>query len=250
MHHLDSSGGYRSLDSWVLASIIQLATQRFCRKFLLRNLDPTGRQYDQMTQSARSGKANIVEGSTRSSTSKETEIKLTDVSRGSLAELQSDYESWLLDRNQLPWRRDIPEAKAIYAIRLDPPAYGDDPVHDSCAHILTQQAKFAKWLDSPNPDTVANALLILLARVRRILVKQIEAQTETFAERGGFREKLTTIRTEARAHQEDAPACPDCDAPMKRRQAKTGPNAGKEFWGCATYPKCKGVLKIAENPTP
>ena len=251
-HHLDSSGGYRTLDSWVLANIIQLATQRFCRKHLTRDLDPTGRQYDQMTQSARSGVANIVEGSTRSATSKETEIKLTDVSRGSLSELQSDYENWLLNRKRTPWHRDTPEAKAIYAIRLDPPNYGADPAHDSCAHILAQQEKFAKWLDSENSETAANALLILITRARRTLVKQIETQTETFSQQGGFREKLTTIRTETRAQQENAPACPDCGAPMKRRKAKTGPNAGKEFWGCTKYPNCKGVLKIQapSAPTP
>jgi four helix bundle suffix protein len=250
MRHLDSSGGYRTLDSWVLANIAQLATQRFCRKFLTHDLDPTGRQYDQMTQAARSGKANIVEGSARSATSKETEMKLTDVARASLAELQSDFESWLLRRKQIPWHRDTPEAKAVFAVRLDPPNYGDDPVHDSCAHILAQQAKFTRWLDSENPDTVANALLIILARVRRTLVRQIETQTETVSERGGFREKLTTIRVETRARAEDAPNCPDCGAPMKRRKAKAGPNAGKEFWGCTTYPQCKGVLKISEKPAP
>jgi len=250
MHHLDSSGGYRGLDSWVLANIIQLATQDFCQKFLPHNLDPTGRQYDQMTQAARSGKANIVEGSARSATSKETEMKLTDVARASLAELQSDYENWLLRRKRTPWHRDTPEAKTIFAIRLDPPAYGDDPVHDSCAHILAQQEKFAKWLESENSETVANALLILITRARRTLLKQIETQTETFAAQGGFREKLTTIRVEARAQQENAPNCPDCGAPMKRRKARTGPNAGKEFWGCATYPKCKGIQEIPENPAP
>lgn len=250
MHHLDSSGGYRTLDSWVLASIVQLATQRFCQKFLTRDLDPTGRQYDQMTQAARSGKANIVEGSARSATSKETEMKLTDVSRASLAELQSDYENWLLRRKLVPWHRDTPEAKAVFAVRLDPPNYGNDLVHDSCVHVLAQQAKFARWLESENSETVANALLIIITRARRTLARQVETQTETFAARGGFREKLTTIRVEARARQEDAPACPDCGAPMKRRKARTGPNAGKEFWGCTAYPNCKALREIPEKPSP
>lgn len=48
--HLSPAGGYRRLDSWMLATIAQLATYRFCRRFLTRELDPTGRQYDQMTQ--------------------------------------------------------------------------------------------------------------------------------------------------------------------------------------------------------
>ena len=46
----DKTGGFRWLDSWVMGSVIQLATFRFCERFLTRQLDPTGRQYDQMTQ--------------------------------------------------------------------------------------------------------------------------------------------------------------------------------------------------------
>lgn len=38
-----------------------------------------------------------------------------------------------------------------------------------------------------------------------------------------------------------APACPECGAPMVRRQVKSGSNAGKKFWSCSTYPKCRGV---------
>lgn len=38
------SAGYRRLDSWVLASIAQFATYRFCEKFLTKAFDPTGRQ--------------------------------------------------------------------------------------------------------------------------------------------------------------------------------------------------------------
>lgn len=40
-----------------------------------------------MVQAARSGKQNIIEGSMASATSKETEIKLTNVARASLEEL-------------------------------------------------------------------------------------------------------------------------------------------------------------------
>lgn len=46
--NFDKPGGFRWLDSWVMGSIVQLATFRFCAKFLTRALDPTGRQYDQM----------------------------------------------------------------------------------------------------------------------------------------------------------------------------------------------------------
>ena len=41
--------------------------------------------------------------------------------------------------------------------------------------------------------------------------------------------------------QEAAPACPTCQAPMVRRTAKKGANAGTQFWGCSKYPVCRGT---------
>ena len=66
----DKHGGFRRLHSFTLATIVQLETLRFCRRFLTHDhreaddkfYDPKGRQYDQMTQAARSGRQNIIEG--------------------------------------------------------------------------------------------------------------------------------------------------------------------------------------------
>jgi four helix bundle suffix protein len=238
------TGGYFWLDSWILANIVQLGTQRFCARFLNRTNDPCGRQFDQMTQAARSGCANNAEGSARRATSKESEMKLTDVARASLAELAGDYLNWLLGKALAPWAKDSPEARAVYSVRLDKAEYGEDVVHDACAHILAQRKKFAKWLDSADDVVVANALLILIARVINMLNHQMERQGETFKEEGGFREKLTTIRHEATAEKEKAPACPECGAPMRKRKAKAGKNAGQEFWGCSKYPECSGIRNV------
>jgi len=154
--NFDKPGGFRWLDSWVMGSIVQLATFRFCEKFLTRQLDPTGRQYDQMTQAARSGVMNNVEGNERTSTSKETEMKLTNVAHASLSELKGDYEKWLLRHGALPWSLDSDESQRSYSTRLDPPNYGKNVARDSCAHILTQKAKFARWLDADDHEVAAN----------------------------------------------------------------------------------------------
>ena len=66
---------------------------------------------------------------------------------------------------------------------------------------------------------VANCLLILLSRTINMLGHQLQAQGKRFAEQGGFREKLTQERVEARGRQEGAPECPDCGKPMARRKA-------------------------------
>ena len=41
---------------------------------------------------------------------------------------------------------------------------------------------------------------------------------------------------------DDLVLCPKCSNPMILRKATKGQNAGKEFYGCTNYPKCKEVL--------
>lgn len=42
--------------------------------------------------------------------------------------------------------------------------------------------------------------------------------------------------------EEQSPLCPKCGDVMIKRTAKKGPNVGNQFWGCSTFPKCKGVI--------
>ena len=242
----DKHGGFRRLHTFTLATIVQLDTLRFCRRFLTSDpreagakfYDPKGRQYDQMTQAARSGRQNIIEGSERSATSKDTEMKLTDVARASLSELRGDYEIIILDRGQLPWSVHSPEAKAINAISLDDAPFTDDMVHESARHALEQRKKYARRLDADDAVVTANAMLIVIGRVLNMLKSQIEAQGKVFEETGGFSERLTAKRVEAREQQKTttAPDCPQCGNPMRRRKSVKG-----DFWGCAAFPECKGT---------
>jgi len=146
----------------------------------------------------------------------------------------------------VPWERSSAEAQEVYDIRLDRPAYGDDILHDACAHILAQKRKLDRWLESDDPDVVANCLLILIGRVINMLNHQLESQGETFRQEGGFREKLTGIRLAARTDQQGAPTCPDCGKPMTRRHARSGKHAGQDFWGCTGYPDCQGIRQISK----
>lgn len=122
--YIGSTYGYITLDSWVLAKIIQLATMNFCRKFLNRTNDPCGRQFDQTTQAARAASANIAEGSSRNSTSKETQLRLLDVARATLTEVIDDFTFFLMDRGQCAWPDENREAMAIRSIRLESPNIG------------------------------------------------------------------------------------------------------------------------------
>lgn len=41
---------------------------------------------------------------------------------------------------------------------------------------------------------------------------------------------------------DSSPDCPRCSSQMVRRMAKSGENAGKEFWGCTKFPACRGMV--------
>lgn len=76
-------GNYRNLIVYQKAECIYDITYYFAHKFLEKG----DRTIDQMIQAARSCKQNIAEGSAASTTSKETELKLTNVARASMQEL-------------------------------------------------------------------------------------------------------------------------------------------------------------------
>lgn len=44
--------------------------------------------------------------------------------------------------------------------------------------------------------------------------------------------------------KDTAPTCPKCGGSMLLRTAKSGANAGGQFWGCANYPKCRSVVPV------
>lgn len=41
-----------------------------------------------------------------------------------------------------------------------------------------------------------------------------------------------------------APVCPRCGSEMVTREARRGSNSGQRFWGCSTYPGCRGTRAI------
>jgi len=42
----------------------------------------------------------------------------------------------------------------------------------------------------------------------------------------------------------DAPHCPKCNGLMVLRKAGRGAHVGESFWGCSSFPKCRGTGKI------
>lgn len=248
--NIQFSQSYFWLDSWIMANIIQLATQDFCDRFVDYKIDPCRRLYDQMVLAARCGTGNIAEGSARHSTSIETEMRQLDVARASFDEVQGDFFNFLLRKKADVWAIGNPHREAIWQMRLDPPQYSNSYLHDAAIHILNQKRKFDYWLESEDPTIVANAVLVLLLKENKMLQSQLQTQLDAFKKTGGFSENMTAERLEARKAQaasDNAPGCPECGKPMLRRMQKRGQGQGREFWGCSDYPNCRGVRPLNET---
>lgn len=241
------SQSYFWLNSWVMANVVQLGTQSFCDRFMDYKIDPARRLYDQMVLAARCGVANIAEGTARHTTSIETEMRLLDVARASIDELQGDFFNFLLRRKSDVWAIGNMDREAIWKLELDTPNYSNSLLHDAARHILTQKSKFDRWLESGNPDIAANALLILCVKVNRMLQSQLRGLLERFKGHGGFTENMTAERLEARrsaSHKDGAPSCPKCGKPMLKRMQNKGQMQGRQFWGCSDYPHCTGTRPL------
>jgi four helix bundle suffix protein len=173
-------GGYKNLFSYQKSEIIYDGTIYFTKRFF----NKYDRTIDQMVQAARSGKQNIVEASMASGTSKEMEIKLTNVARASLEELKIDYHDFLRT-NKLPiWDKEHKLVARLRELNKLPNATYET---------------FRKGIEHENPEICANVMSGLIHITSYLLFNQIKTLEKAFAEEGGLRERMTKARLEIRS---------------------------------------------------
>jgi len=173
-------GGYEDLLSYKKATVVYDATVVFCRRFLKGDRRTT----DQMVQTARSGKQNIIEGSRASATSKESEIKLTNVARASLEELLEDYRDFLRVRDLPLWDKSDGRAAAIRRM-------GGKPEYQS-------YPSYRSYIENAPPEVAANTLICLIHQANYLLDRQLRELEQRFVEEGGMHERMTWARIEER----------------------------------------------------
>lgn len=172
-------GGYKNLITYQKSEIIYDGTIYFTKRFF-RKYDRT---IDQMVQAARSGKQNIVEASMASGTSKEMEIKLTNVARASLEELRIDYQDFLRTNNLPIWEKEHRLVTRLRELNKIPNATYET---------------FRKAIENESPEICANVMIGLIAVVSYLLSKQIKTLETAFINEGGLRERMTKSRIEQR----------------------------------------------------
>lgn len=179
---IPSHGGYRNLITYQKAEIIYDGTVYFSNRFFKKY----DRTIDQMVQAARSGKQNIAEASMASATSKETEIKLTNVARASLEELLIDYEDYLRVNKLKKWGRSDRLSLRFDELNKTPNANYDT---------------FKKAIEHDNPEISANVMCCLINVTSYLLGRQLTALEKAFINEGGLRERMTRARISKRNKQ-------------------------------------------------
>lgn len=176
---LPAHGNYQGLKAYQKAEIIYDLTYRFCTRFLSKG----DRTVDQMVQAARSGKQNIAEGGKASKTSKETELKLTNVARASLEELLIDYQDFLRTRELPLWDKDSKEARFVRRLGANP---------DST------YADYREFVETRPAGVVANIAICLIHQANYLLDRLIARLEQDFIKEGGIRERMARARLRSR----------------------------------------------------
>ncbi len=249
---IDKHGGYRKLKSFQIAQLVYDITVRFVDKYVSR----FSRTTDQMVQAARSGVQNIAEGSQASATSRETEIKLTQVARASLEELKLDYEDFLRHKRLKAWDRNHPLRQEMVNRRFQSV--------DEVAGWIVEVSRRSRPSGQSSPQTVstksilstevypelsANAALTLISVSCYLLDQQVKKLANEFKMNGGFKERMYKVRSEERDQQSvepNTPVCPNCSKPMRKRFPRNQSASSSPFWGCSDFPNCKGTKPFHE----
>lgn len=169
---------YTKLYTYWFSVIIYDLTVIFCRRWIT-----SYKLSEQMTGAARSGKQNIVEGSEDMKTSLKTAIKLTNIAKGSLEELQADYEDFLRQRDLAQWDKNEPRVlkhRADYARLVR-----------NLSNLRTLRGQLVLPKDQ---EPAANLLLTLCHQATFLLNRQVESLIKKHAREGGFTEKLYYAR--------------------------------------------------------
>lgn len=193
---------YQELKSYQQAKIICDFTVEFLKKYIARN----SRTYDQMTQAARSGKQNIVEGTAVSKTAPKSELMLLGVARGSFEELLEDYKDFLRQRGRKMWEKNDPRAleirKLVYKTDRSDRTDRTDKIDkmdrlagtngtdrtdktnktNKTDRTYTTYRSYASYLN--DPEKAANAMIVLINQTNYLLDEQLRAVRAQMAEKG------------------------------------------------------------------
>ena len=172
-------GDYKRLIAFQKTECIYDITLYFVSHYLPKIGDRT---VDQMVQAARSGKQNIAEGNETGTTSTEACIKLVNVAKASLKELQEDYEDYLRNHGNQFWDVNSQQCRNARAWCKEHSAPAD----------------YIRVCEMRDDITLANIALVLIHQADFLLRRLLEKYKQDFLENGGIKEQMSQARRDWR----------------------------------------------------
>ena len=157
------------------AVVLYQLTVAFTGRFLPKHGD---RMVDQMVQAARSGKQNIIEGSADGMTSTELELKLLNVARASIQELQEDYADYLRSHRLPLWDNSHRRFKGMTKF----------------CRSNNDLANYKPYFDVWSDEEMANVGYTLCRMSDRMMTTYIKKLESRFVTEGGIKERMTAAR--------------------------------------------------------
>ena len=176
---LNPKGDYKNLIAFQKTECIYDVTFFFVEHYFPKIGDRT---VDQMRQAARSGKQNIAEGNETGTTSMEACIKLVNVAKASLKELQEDYEDYLRNHGNQIW--DVKSQRCKNARKW-------------CKEH-SKPSDYMRVCELRDDITLANIALVLIHQADFLLRRLLEKHQQDFLENGGIREQMSQARRDWR----------------------------------------------------
>lgn len=145
--------------------------------------------------------------------------------------LRKDGETYLVQCKQ--WRAfkvGVPVVRELYGVMAAKGAAGGFVV--TSGRFTAEAEAFAdgrnvRLLDGPKLER-------MLKQARGVVSTPGTAAVPVPSAAGGVQKNASPL----------SPICPKCSQQMKRRQATKGARAGQDFWGCVTYPQCRGTRAV------
>lgn len=174
---------WKDLFFYQKSDVLYQLTCCFCKRFLPIYGDRT---VDQMVQAARSGKQNIVEGLADGVTSTEMQLKLLNVARASIKELQEDFYDRLSAGNLPLWDDKHPRYQSML---------------DFC-RLHNNPEDYKPFFEQWSLEEMSNIGYTLCRMVDKMMMTFLEGLETQFVTQGGIKERMYAARTGYRQEQD------------------------------------------------
>jgi ssDNA-binding Zn-finger/Zn-ribbon topoisomerase 1 len=166
------------------------------------------------------------------------------------------------DQIQLPTRAGIKLSPTFHSyVLVAPKARIERPKFFDTSHIIKSDIIMKTILKQYDDDSFLDTVTNLARIISRDTLTAIGRQLVTLHKPVHFNYKLkfgfdkneatpTALSEPIASIPNTSPVCPFCGSEMVKRIARKGTNPGQEFFGCVSYPKCRGIRQLDEVPIP